>query len=77
MLVIYFSRLNDKEKATTVESADREREAGSKPKVDNKMEQDKATAKRSNEDRRGGAAKSHQEALLEIVYNLDMEQDIY
>ena len=44
-LVIYFSRLNDKEKAAIVESVDREFEAESKPNVDNKMEQDEARTK--------------------------------
>ena len=45
MLVIYFSRLSDKEKAAIVESVDREFEAESKPKADNKMEQDEAKRK--------------------------------
>ena len=45
MLVIYFSRLSDKEKAAIVESVDREFEAELKPKADNKMEQDEAKTK--------------------------------
>ena len=43
--MIYFLRLNDKEKTTIVEFVDREFEAESKPKVDNKMEQDEARTK--------------------------------